>query len=90
MPLILLTTCTEHTMGGEKGGDEAKAHNHLGVMYLGEKRDQEPIASFEKAVQLSPSYYLNATENLKTARQALSEVSSISPTARKRPISPQQ
>jgi tetratricopeptide (TPR) repeat protein len=74
----------------KRGGDGAKAYNNLGVIYLGEKRYQEAIASFETAVQLSPSYYLKATENLKTARQALSEVSSVSATASKKRTPPLQ
>jgi Flp pilus assembly protein TadD len=67
----------------KSGGDEAKAYNNLGVIYLGEKRYREAATAFEKAVQLSPSYYLKASENLKLARQALSEVSSVSTTASK-------
>jgi Flp pilus assembly protein TadD len=63
------------------GGDEAKAYNNLGVIYLGEKRYQEAIAAFERAVQLSPSYYQKANENLKVARQALAGATSISPTS---------
>jgi Flp pilus assembly protein TadD len=72
------------------GSDEAKAYNNLGVIYLGEKRYQEAIAAFEKAVQLSPSYYLKATENLKTARQALAGTTSLSPMTSRAPTSPTQ
>jgi Flp pilus assembly protein TadD len=70
------------------GGDEAKAYNNLGVIYLGEKRYQEAIAAFEQAVQLSPSYYPKANENLKVARQALAGAASISPTASRMRRSP--
>jgi Flp pilus assembly protein TadD len=70
------------------GGDEAKAYNNLGVIYLGEKRHQEAIAAFEKAVQLSPSYYAKANENLKSARQALAGAASPSPTTSRAPRSP--
>jgi Flp pilus assembly protein TadD len=72
----------------KNGGDEAKAYNNLGVIYLGEKRYQEAIAAFEKAVQLSPSYYVKANENLKTARQALVGAASFSPTTSRVPGSP--
>jgi len=70
------------------GGDAAKAYNNLGVIYLGEKRYQEAIAAFEKAVQLSPSYYAKANENLKSARQALAGAASPSPTTSRAPRSP--
>ena len=72
----------------KNGGDEAKAYNNLGVIYLGERRYQEAIAAFEKAVQLSPSYYVKANENLKTARQALAGAASLSPTTSRAPRSP--
>jgi Flp pilus assembly protein TadD len=72
----------------KNGGDAAKAYNNLGVIYLGEKRYQEAIAAFENAVQLNPGYYAKATENLKSARQALAEPASFSPTSSRAPRSP--
>jgi Flp pilus assembly protein TadD len=72
----------------KNGGDAAKAYNNLGVIYLGEKRYQEAIAAFEKAVQLSPSYYAKANENLKSVRQALAKPASFSPTSSRAPRSP--
>ena len=65
------------------GGDEAKAYNNLGVVYLGEKRYQEAIAAFEKAMQLSPSHYLKAGENLKIAQKALADAPSVAATTGK-------
>jgi Flp pilus assembly protein TadD len=70
------------------GSDEAKAYNNLGVIYLAEKRYQEAITAFEQAVQLSPSYYPKANENLKLARQALAGAGSVSPTTSRMRRSP--
>ncbi|HXH13865.1 MAG TPA: tetratricopeptide repeat protein [Alphaproteobacteria bacterium] len=72
----------------KNAGDDAKAYNNLGMIYLGEKRYQEAIAAFEKAVQLSPSYYAKANENLKVAKQALAEAASVSMIPRWGPTSP--
>jgi Flp pilus assembly protein TadD len=71
----------------KNGGDTAKAYNNLGVIYLGEKRYQEAIAAFEQAVQVSPSYYAKANENLKSARQALAKSPSPPPTTSRAPRS---
>ncbi|HSF32994.1 MAG TPA: tetratricopeptide repeat protein [Candidatus Tectomicrobia bacterium] len=61
----------------KNGGDEAKAHNNLGVIYLAAGRYQEAIAAFERAIAVSPSYYLKASENLNTAKKALAEAASV-------------
>jgi tetratricopeptide (TPR) repeat protein len=61
----------------KNGGDEAKAQNNLGIIYLAEGKYQEAISAFEKAIQVSPSYYLKASENLNTAKKALAEAASV-------------
>ncbi len=61
----------------KNGGDEAKAHNNLGVIYLAAGRYQEAIAAFERAIEVSPSYFLKARENLNTAKKALAEAASV-------------
>jgi tetratricopeptide (TPR) repeat protein len=66
----------------KKLGDEAKAYNNLGMIYMAEKRYQESITSFEKAIQLCPSYYAKANENLKVAQKALVGAPSVSATSR--------
>jgi tetratricopeptide (TPR) repeat protein len=74
----------------KKGGDEAKAYNNLGVIYLVEKKYEEAISSFEKAIQLNPSYFVKASENLKIARKALSETTQISATMGKVGMPPRE
>lgn len=54
------------------GGDEAKAHNNLGYVLLMEGRPKQAAEYFERAVELSPTFYDKAFENLKRARMALS------------------
>lgn len=65
----------------KNGGDEAKGHNNLGVIYLAAGRYQEAIAAFERAIEVSPSYYLKASENLNTAKKALAEATSVPATS---------
>ncbi|WP_319581744.1 tetratricopeptide repeat protein [uncultured Pseudodesulfovibrio sp.] len=51
-------------------GGEAKAHNNLGYVLLTENRPAQAVPYFEKAIELSPSYYVKAADNLKRARLA--------------------
>ena len=74
----------------KKGGDEAKAYNNLGVIYLVEKKYEEAISAFEKAIQLNPSYFLKASENLKIAKKALSEATQVSATIGKVAMPPRE
>jgi Flp pilus assembly protein TadD len=50
------------------GGGEAQAYNNLGCVYLERGERDKAIYSFEKAIELKPTYYAKANENLKTAR----------------------
>ncbi|MGE4292473.1 MAG: tetratricopeptide repeat protein [Desulfovibrio sp.] len=51
-------------------GSEASAYNNLGYVLLLRGEVDDATACFEKAVELSPSYYAKAFENLKQARMA--------------------
>jgi Flp pilus assembly protein TadD len=50
-----------------KGGDEAQAYNNLGCIYLQNGDYEKAIRCFEKAIELKPTFYTNARENLKKA-----------------------
>jgi Flp pilus assembly protein TadD len=51
-------------------GGEAKANNNLGYVLLTENQPARAVPYFEKAIELSPSYYVKAADNLKRARLA--------------------
>jgi Flp pilus assembly protein TadD len=51
-----------------KGGGEARAYNNLGVIYLSRGRYADAAECFEMAIELEPSFYATAGENLKKAR----------------------
>lgn len=55
----------------KKGGNEASAYNNLGYIYITEKKYQEAIKTFQRAIELNPKYYVNAHENMKRAESAL-------------------
>lgn len=52
------------------GGDEAKALNNLGYVFLLQGDNVRAARYFEQALQAAPSYYVRAAENLKRARMA--------------------
>ncbi|EGB16163.1 Tetratricopeptide TPR_1 repeat-containing protein [Pseudodesulfovibrio mercurii] len=51
-------------------GGEAKANNNLGYVLLTENQPAQAAPYFEKAIELSPNYYVKAADNLKRARLA--------------------
>ncbi|NDV20703.1 tetratricopeptide repeat protein [Pseudodesulfovibrio sp. JC047] len=51
-------------------GGEAKAYNNLGYVLLTDDQPARAVPYFEKALTLSPSYYVKAADNLKRARLA--------------------
>lgn len=57
----------------KKMGEDAKALNNMGLIYLGQGKREQAIASFEKAIELKPSYYTKAAENLEKAKMAPSQ-----------------
>ncbi len=50
-----------------KGGDEAQAYNNLGCAYLEQEKYKEATRCFEKAIELRPTFYTKASENLRKA-----------------------
>jgi Flp pilus assembly protein TadD len=57
-----------------KAGGEAQAYNNLGCIYLGRGMFGEAAISFEKAIELEPSYYAKAGDNLKKAKALNSRI----------------
>jgi tetratricopeptide (TPR) repeat protein len=53
-----------------KGGGEAQAYNNLGCIYLKQGEYVKAIRCFEKAIELKPTFYTKASENLRKARMA--------------------
>ncbi|MBG0788982.1 MAG: tetratricopeptide repeat protein [Desulfovibrionaceae bacterium] len=51
-------------------GGEAKAHNNVGYVLLTDNQPAKAVPYFEKAIELAPSYYVKAADNLKRARLA--------------------
>ncbi|WP_319542329.1 tetratricopeptide repeat protein [uncultured Pseudodesulfovibrio sp.] len=51
-------------------GGEAKAYNNLGYVLLTDNQPDKAVPYFEKALELSPNYYVKAADNLKRARIA--------------------
>ena len=51
-------------------GGEAKANNNLGYVLLTDNMPAKAVPYFEKAIELSTSYYVKAADNLKRARLA--------------------
>lgn len=69
------------------GGDEAKALNNLGYVYLLQGDNARAAGYFEQALQAAPSYYVRAAENLKRARMAGSFQEASGLPAEPRPLS---
>ncbi|HYB97580.1 MAG TPA: tetratricopeptide repeat protein [Candidatus Limnocylindrales bacterium] len=55
-----------------KGADPAKAYNNLGLIYLEDGRTKQAASCFQKAIHASPTYYAEATENLRAVQAGLS------------------
>jgi len=51
-------------------GGEAKAYNNLGYVLLTDNQPGKAVPYFEKALEISPNYYVKAADNLKRARLA--------------------
>jgi tetratricopeptide (TPR) repeat protein len=62
-----------------RGGSEPQAHNNLGCIYLYQGKHDQAIRSFEQAIDLAPTFYTKASENLKKAKAASQHEASSSP-----------
>lgn len=51
-------------------GGEARANNNLGYVLLTNNQPGKAVAYFERALELSPNFYVKAADNLKRARLA--------------------
>ena len=58
----------------KKGTDQAKAYNNIGIALLEAGQPQRAIVCFEKAIDLQPTFYEKANENLVQAKRAASHV----------------
>ena len=54
-----------------KGGNEAQAQNNLGCFYLAQDQYGKAVSSFEKAIEVNPTFYIKAKDNLEKAKIAL-------------------
>lgn len=55
----------------KKAEDRPAAYNNLGYCYFLQGKYEKAIAAFEKAIEIKPSFYPSANENLKMAKKAL-------------------
>ncbi len=68
LALAKLERFHEGLLALQRGGDEARALNNLGILYLQAGKPYNAVYYFEKAIHASPVYYRRAHENLKQAR----------------------
>lgn len=69
-----------------KAGDEAQAYNNLGCAYLEQGKYKEAMRCFEKAIELKPTFYATASDNLRTSKLGYqSYLDSAEPNFRQRP-----
>jgi tetratricopeptide (TPR) repeat protein len=57
-----------------KAGDEAQAYNNIGVHYFVAGQYEEAAKCFQRAMELRPSFYEEAKDNLQRALEKLQEV----------------
>ncbi len=51
-----------------KGSDRARANNNMGCMYLAQGEFEKAAGCFTKAIEINPSFYVRASENLRKAK----------------------
>jgi Tfp pilus assembly protein PilF len=56
----------------KRSGDEASAYYHLGCIYLASKKYREAIEAFDRTIELTPGFHVNAYEKKQQAKAALS------------------
>jgi tetratricopeptide (TPR) repeat protein len=55
----------------KRAGDEASAYNNLGMIYMADKKYEKALIAFEKAIELKPTFYVKASENMAKAKAAM-------------------
>jgi len=73
LALAKLDRFHEGLLAFQRGGDEARALNNLGMLYLEAGKPYNAAYYFEKALHASPVYYPRAHENLKRARLVIAQ-----------------
>lgn len=73
MVLAALKRYPEALVAYQRAGDEAQAYNNIGVHYFLDGRYLEAAKCFKKALELRPTFYQEAKENLGRALQKLQE-----------------
>lgn len=73
LALAKLQRFHEGLLAFQHGGNEARALNNLGMLYLEAGKPYNAAYYFEKSIHASPIYYQRAHENLKRARLMLAE-----------------
>ncbi|MGD0401498.1 MAG: tetratricopeptide repeat protein [Syntrophobacteraceae bacterium] len=71
LALCRLGRDTEAIEAFKRSGDEAQAYNNLGSFHLQQGDYEKAVSAFEKAIKLRPTFYAQASENLKKAQAAL-------------------
>jgi len=59
----------------KRAGDEASAYNNMGMVYMAVGNYTEALTAFEKAIELKPSFYVKAHENIARAKAAVKNAS---------------
>ncbi len=70
LALTRMGRLTEALESFKYAGGESKANNNLGYVLLTDDQPGKAVQYFEKAIELSPNFYVKAADNLKRARLA--------------------
>jgi Flp pilus assembly protein TadD len=71
LALVRLDRLDEALEAFKYAGGESRANNNLGYVLLTDDRPELAVPYFERAVELAPSYYVTAADNLNRARLAV-------------------
>lgn len=63
----------------KKGSDPAKAYNNVGIALLEAGQPQRAMSCFEKAIEIQPTFYEKANENLDQAKRVVKDAHQKSP-----------
>lgn len=71
MCLCRLGRYNEAVEAFKRGTDNAAAQNNIGYCYIAEKKYEKALDAFSRAMEIRPSFYAKAFENMKATREAL-------------------